>query len=87
MEELRQKGIVDQLRNEEDRRKQEEKWRRQAEEVVHLKRQNRRLLQRLGEPEREEHSHTPIPTPQTHQSRTIPPTHQTHHTHHTFLTH
>jgi len=66
MEELRQKGIADQLRHEEDRRKQEEE-RRQADEVAHLKKQNRKLLQQLRESVREEQSHT---------SR--PPTHQTH---------
>jgi len=54
MEELWQKGITDQLRHEEDRRKQEEEWHRQADEVTYLKEQNRRLLQRLGESVREE---------------------------------
>jgi len=54
--------------------------------VVNLKEHNKRLQQRLRESEREEHSHTPLPTPQTHQSRTVPLTHQTHHTLHTHLT-
>jgi len=76
MEELQQKGIADQLRHEKDRRKQEEEWRRQADEVTHLKEQNRRLLQRLGESVREEQSYI-----------SVSPTHQTHQTHHTSLTH
>jgi len=80
MEELRQEGIADQLRHEEDRRKQEE-------EVTHLKEQNKRLLQRLVESEREEYFHTPIPTTQTHQSRTVPLTLQTHETHYASFTH
>jgi len=37
MQELRQKGITDQLRHEEDRRKQEEEQRLQAEEMAQLK--------------------------------------------------
>ena len=64
-----------------------EEQRRQADEMTQLKEQNKRLLQRLEEYEWEEHSHTPIPTPQTHQSRTKPPTLQTHGTHHTSFTH
>jgi len=55
--------------------------------MAQLKEQNKRLLQRLEESEREEHSHTPISTPQTHQSRTKPPTLQIHGTHHGSLTH
>jgi len=45
MEELRQKGIADQLRHKEDRRKQEEEWCRQANEMAHLKEQNKKLLE------------------------------------------
>jgi len=55
--------------------------------MAQLKEQNKRLLRRLKESEWEEHSHTPIPTPQTHQSRTKAPTLQTHGAYHTSLTH
>jgi len=41
----------------------------------------------LEESKREGHSHTSIPTPQTHQSRTKPPTLQTQGAHHASLTH
>jgi len=87
MQELQQKGVADQLHHEEERRKQEEEWRRQAEKMAQLKEQNKRLLQRLEESEWEGHSHTPIPTPRTHQSRTKPVTPQTQGVHHTSLTH
>jgi len=45
MKELRQKGIANQLRHEEDQRKQEEERCRQADEMAQLKEQNKRLLQ------------------------------------------
>ena len=79
MEELRHKGIVDQLRHEEDRRKQKEKWHRKADEVAHLKEQNMKLLEQIGVSVREEQSH--ISRPPTHQ------THQVHQTQHTCPTH
>ena len=56
MEEIRQKGIEDQLQNEED-------WCRNEEVVLLLKEQNKELKQQLDGCEREEHSRT-----QTHQS-------------------
>jgi len=87
MQELQQKGVADQLHQEEERRKQEEERHRQAEEMVQLKEQNKRLFQRLEESEREGHSHTPISTPHTHQSKTKPPTPQTQGAHHVSHTH
>jgi len=86
MEELRQKGIADQLRHEEDRCRQEEDWRWQAEDVSLLRVQNKKLLQRLKGPEQEEHFRTPLP-PHTHQSITLPPTPQTYQTPQTLQTH
>jgi len=71
MEELRQKGIADQLWNEEDQRQHEE-------EMSLLKEQNKNLEQRLDGREREEQSRAPPPTHQTHQTHQINPTHQTH---------
>jgi len=65
MEELRQKGIANQLRNEEDRRRYEEEM-------------NKYLPQRLDGHEREEQSKAPPTAPQTHPA---PQTHQTHQTH------
>ena len=53
--------------------------------MAQLKEQNKRLLQRLEESEREGHSLAP--TPQTHQSGSKPPTPQTQLVHHTSLTH
>jgi len=61
MEELQLKGIVNQLRNEEDRRQHEE-------EMSLLKEQNKNLQQRLDGREREEQSLAPPLTPQTHQT-------------------
>ena len=58
---------------------QMEELRQKGDEVAHLKEQNRKLLQQLGESVREEQSHTSRPP--TH------PTHQVHQTHHTFPTH
>ena len=66
MEELWQKGIVDQLRNKEDQRRHEK-------EMSLLKEQNKYLQQRLDGHEWEEQSWAPPvlqthPTPQTHQT-------------------
>jgi len=84
MEELRRKGIDDQLRNEEDQRR--------YEEMFLLKEQNKYLQQWLDRHEREEQSWAPLialqtyqthPAPQTHQTHPAPQTHQTHQTYQT----
>jgi len=70
MEELRKKGIADQLRNEDDRRQHED-------EMSLLKEQNKNLQQRLDGREREEQFRAPPQTNLTHQthqsSRNTPP--------------
>ena len=55
-EELRQKGIADQLRNQED-------WHRHEEEMSLLKEQNKNLQQWIDGREQEEQSRAPPQTP------------------------
>ena len=89
MQELLQKGVTDQLRQDEEKKKQEEERQRHAEEIAQLKEQNKRLMERLEQSEHEGHSRAPTPPP--HQSgtktiaqtvaQTIPPTSLVQHTH------
>jgi len=79
MEELRHKGIADQLRIEEDRRRHEE-------EISLLKEQNKCLQQRLDGQEREDQSRA-SPTHQTHQTHPPILAHPTHHALQTHQTH
>jgi len=68
MQELLQKGVTDQLRQEEEKKRQEEELQRLAEEKAQLKEQNKRLMERLEQSEREGHSRALTPPP--HQSGT-----------------
>ena len=47
MQELLQKGVIDQLRQDEEKKRQEEERQRHAEEIAQLKEQNKRLMERL----------------------------------------
>ena len=85
MQELLQKGVTDQLRQDEEKKRQEEERQRHAEEIAQFKEQNKRLMERLEQSEHEGHSCAPTPPP--HQSgtktiaQTIPPTSLVQHTH------
>jgi len=83
MEEIRQKSMADQLKND-DRRRHEQ-------EMSFLNEQNINLQQRIEDHEREEQTHqSQPPNPPTHQSRappSSPPTHQTPHNFQTQQTH
>jgi len=71
MQELLQKGVIDQLRQDEERKGREEERQRHAEEIAQLKEQNKRLLDRLEQSEREGHSRAPSPSPFQSGTRTI----------------
>ncbi|XP_068461695.1 uncharacterized protein [Phaseolus vulgaris] len=85
MQELLQKGAIDQLRQEEEKKRQEEERQRHAEEIAQLKEQNKRLMERLEQSEREGHSRAPSPPPLQSGTKTIaqtiPPTSLVQHTH------
>ena len=66
MEEIRQKSVADQLKNEEDRRRHEE-------QMYFLREQNKILIQRIKDHEREKQPHqSQLLNPPTHQSREPP---------------
>ncbi|XP_068475223.1 uncharacterized protein [Phaseolus vulgaris] len=71
MQELLQKGVIDQLRQDEERKRREEERQRHAEEIAQLKEQNKRLLDRLEQSEREGHSRAPSPSPFQSGTKTI----------------
>ena len=71
MQELLQKGVTNQLRQEEEKKRQEEERQRHAEEMAQLKEQNRRLMERLEQSEREGHSRAPTPPPHQSGTKTI----------------
>jgi len=71
MQELLQKGVTDQLRQEEEKKRQEEERQRHAEEMAQLKEQNKRLMERLEQSEREGHSRAPTPPPHQSGARAI----------------
>ena len=71
MQELLQKGVIDQLRQDEERKRREEERRQHAEEIAQLKEQNKRLLDRLEQSEREAHSRAPSPPPFQSRTKTI----------------
>jgi len=85
MQELLQKGVIDILRQDEEKKRQEEERQRHAEEIAQLKEQNKRLLDRLEQSEREGHSRAPSPPPLQSGTKTIaqtiPPTSLVQHTH------
>ncbi|XP_068475257.1 uncharacterized protein [Phaseolus vulgaris] len=89
MQELLQKGVIDQLRQDEKKKRQEEERQRHAEEMAQLKEQNKRLMERLEQSEREGHSRAPSPPPLQSGTKTIaqtiaqtmPPTSLVQHTH------
>jgi len=71
MQDLLQRGVTDQLRQEEEKKRQEEERQRHAKEMAQLKEQNRRLMERLEQSEREGHSRAPTPPPHQSGTKTI----------------
>jgi len=71
MQELLQKGVTDQLHQDEEKKRQEEERQRHAEEIAQLKEQNKRLMERLEQSEREGHSRAPSPPPHQSGAKTI----------------
>jgi len=71
MQELLQKGVTNQLRQEEEKKRQEEERQRHVEEMDQLKEQNTRLMERLEQSELEGHSRAPTPPPHQSGTKTI----------------